>query len=84
MVDGYSVIINIGGTVNGSIYGGYMSEGAVSRDRFTDNTLNLAANNTSINYVQNFETINFTSAGSTGITTLDTTVRGGTTGSLVK
>ncbi|GHT46818.1 hypothetical protein FACS189454_08540 [Planctomycetales bacterium] len=99
-----------GGTVSGNIYGGFVSgtgsatgnivtitatgktyqniyggnTGSGTDNRFTGNTLNLAANNTSINSVQNFEFINFTSAGNAGIATLDTTPTGATGTPLVK
>ncbi|GHT47328.1 membrane protein [Planctomycetales bacterium] len=73
--------VNIkGGSVVGNIYGGRTT----NADMFTGNTLNLAANNTSINSVQNFEFINFTSEGDAGITTLDTTPTNAATGTLVK
>jgi outer membrane autotransporter protein len=56
-----------GGTVGGTISGGESASG----DAFTGNTLNLS-NNTALSKVQNFNTINFLTAGSANIGTLDT------------
>ncbi|MDR1350064.1 MAG: autotransporter-associated beta strand repeat-containing protein [Zoogloeaceae bacterium] len=66
-----------GGTISGDVYGGRCDVGdhASCGDIFTGNTLNLAAGN-SIASVQNMATLNFTSAGSAGIGTLDTTPTG--------
>ena len=71
-----------GGTVSGAVLGGYI--GAVNGigDMFTGNTLNLNSN-TSLNTVQNFETINW-AINNVDIGTIDTTVRGGADGALVK
>ncbi|GHU32849.1 hypothetical protein AGMMS50256_23660 [Betaproteobacteria bacterium] len=66
------VTISTSGATYKAIYGGAPNG---TGDLFTGNTLNLAAGN-SIFSVQNFETINFTSAGVAGIDMLDTAPTG--------
>ncbi|MDR0576452.1 MAG: autotransporter-associated beta strand repeat-containing protein, partial [Candidatus Accumulibacter sp.] len=79
---GNTVTINGGTfTTNHAIRGGAMGGGA--GDIFTGNTLELNSS-TALGTVSNFETVKFGDIGSAGIDTLDTTVRGGTAGSLVK
>ncbi|GHU17715.1 hypothetical protein FACS189475_01980 [Betaproteobacteria bacterium] len=69
-----TVSITTTGKTYRNIYGGSTDRGTTG-DLFTGNTLNLATGNT-ITSVRNMAAINFTSAGSAGIATLDTTVRG--------
>ena len=70
---GNTVTITTIGNSFTNIYGGFANSGM--GDIFTGNTLNLDAGNT-ITSVQNMAVVNFTSAGSAGIDTLDTTARG--------
>ncbi|GHT90648.1 hypothetical protein FACS1894101_3310 [Betaproteobacteria bacterium] len=67
-----TISISASGKTYADIYGGRASGAG---DLFTGNTLNLAAGNT-ITSVRNMATINFTSAGAAGITTLHTTPTG--------
>ncbi|GHT41083.1 hypothetical protein FACS189443_2330 [Planctomycetales bacterium] len=79
-----TVNISTTGAIYNAIYGGGTYSGTgTTGDLFTGNTLNLKADNT-VNEVINMNIINFTSSGDAGIGTLDTEVRGGTTGTLVK
>ncbi|MDR0563761.1 MAG: autotransporter-associated beta strand repeat-containing protein [Azoarcus sp.] len=80
-VTGNTVTITTTSKTYANLYGGKITGGGTG-DAFTDNELNLAAGNT-ITSVQNFNTVNFTSAGNAGITLLDTTATGATGNPLV-
>ncbi|MDR0529565.1 MAG: hypothetical protein LBG69_08160, partial [Zoogloeaceae bacterium] len=73
-VMGNIVAIATTGETYANLYGGAITGGGTG-DAFTDNELNLAAGNT-ITSAQNFNTVNFTSAGDAGIATLDATATG--------